>query len=213
MWRRCWHRKMSTTPTTASVPFSPIADIDPSIARQHHGVVKRSLHTIVLGAALIAVACSNATPKRSDSSQAAAISTRVAPAIPLAGRVTDEAHLLSPDQRSKLSQKLEALDRTTKHQMAIATVRSLGGRDPADFTRDLANSWGIGRKGYNDGILLLVAPNERKVRIAVGYGLEATLTHEVCQEIIDKAMLPLLRKGDFPAAIEAGTDAVIARLE
>ena len=97
--------------------------------------------------------------------------------------------------------------------MAIATVSSLGGRDLADFTKDLANSWGVGRKGYNDGVLFLVAPNERKVRIALGYGLEKTLTHEVCQEIIDKSVLPLFRKGDLSAGIEAGTDAMIARLE
>lgn len=174
--------------------------------------MKLSLHTVCV-AALLAAACSSASPNQTDASKASAASHNVAPAIPLVGRVTDAAHILPPEERSRLSAKLDALDRATKHQVVIATVPSLGGRDVADFTRDLANSWGIGRKGYNDGVVLLVAPNERKVRIAVGYGLETTLTHEVCQQIIDRSMLPLFRQGNLPAGIEAGTDAVIARLK
>jgi uncharacterized protein len=96
--------------------------------------------------------------------------------------------------------------------MVVVTVPALSGRDVADFTRDLANEWGIGRKGYDDGVVVLVAPNERKVRIAVGYGLEGTLTHEVCRQIIDTAMLPRFRHRDIPGGIEAGTDALIVRL-
>jgi uncharacterized protein len=108
--------------------------------------------------------------------------------------------------------KLAELERTTKHQLVVATVPSLGGRDVANFSRDLANAWRIGRNGNNDGVVLLVAPNERKVRIAVGYGLEKALTHEVCQQIIDSSMLPHFRQGDLPGGIEAGVDALIARL-
>jgi uncharacterized protein len=130
----------------------------------------------------------------------------------LAGRVTDAAHILSSEQKAKLSAKLQQFERATRHQMVVATVPTLGGRDVADFTRDLSNSWGIGRKGYNDGVVLLVAPNELKVRIAVGYGLEKKLTHVVCQQIIDNAILPRFRRGDLAGGIEAGTDALIARL-
>ena len=96
--------------------------------------------------------------------------------------------------------------------MVVVTVPTLSGRDVADYTRDLSNRWGIGRKGDNDGVVLLVAPVEHKVRIAVGYGLEGKLTHDVCQQIIDKTMLPRFRDGDLPGGIEAGTDAIIARL-
>jgi len=134
------------------------------------------------------------------------------PALRLAGRVTDAAHILSPAQVADLDTKLEQLEHATKHQMVVVTVPTLGGRDVADFTRDLSNSWGIGRKGYNDGVVFLVAPHERRVRIAVGYGLEKTLTHDVCQEIIDNAILPRFRRGDFVGGIEAGTDSLIARL-
>jgi uncharacterized protein len=96
--------------------------------------------------------------------------------------------------------------------MVVVTVPTLGGRDVADYTRDLSNNWGIGRKGYNDGVVLLVAPVEHKVRIAVGYGLERKLTHDVCQGIIEQTMLPRFREGDVPGGIEAGTDALIAHL-
>jgi uncharacterized protein len=94
--------------------------------------------------------------------------------------------------------------------MAVVTVRSLGGRDIADFTRDLANDWGVGRRCFNDGIMLLVAPKERRVRIAVGYGLQKTLTHALSKRIIDEQILPRFRRGDIPGGIEAGTHALIA---
>jgi len=94
--------------------------------------------------------------------------------------------------------------------MVVVTVTSLGGRDVADFARDLGNSWGIGRKCHDDGIMLLVAPNERKIRIAVGYGLEKTLTLDLSQRIIDQRILPAFRRGDLPGGIEAGARAVMS---
>jgi len=174
--------------------------------------VKRAL-LLALAGASFCVACSSGEANKSELSSNPTVDFNVtAPVVPLTGRVTDAAHILSPEQVSRLTVKLEQLERTTKHQLVVTTVPSLGGLDVADFTRDLANKWGIGRKGYNDGVVLLVAPNEMKVRIAVGYGLEKTLTHEVCQQIIDRSMLPRLREGDLPGGIEAGTDALIARL-
>jgi uncharacterized protein len=135
-----------------------------------------------------------------------------APALALAGRVTDAADVLDPAQEAALTAKLVELERRTQHQLVIVTAPSLEGQDIAAFTRDLANGWGIGRKGHNDGVVLLVAPNERKVRIAVGYGLEQALTRAVCEQIINDKMIPLFRKGDLPGAIGAGTDALIALL-
>lgn len=132
------------------------------------------------------------------------------PALALAGRVTDAANVLSAQQRVTLSRELEQFEQRTKHQLVIVTVPSLGGQNEADFARDLGNSWGIGRKCYNDGIILLIAPNDRRVRIAVGRGLETTLTHAVSQQIIDKQILPAFRRGDLPRGIEAGTRALIA---
>jgi uncharacterized protein len=175
--------------------------------------VKRLLQAITLASALCAIACSNGQASSVPANRGAiAKSKRALPAVALIGRVTDTAHILSAQQQSALSTKLERLEQRTKHQMVVVTVPTLKGRDVADFTRDLANSWGIGRKGYNDGIVLLVAPHEQKVRIAVGYGLERQLTHEVCQQIIDQEMLPRFRRGDLRGGIEAGADALITRL-
>ena len=96
--------------------------------------------------------------------------------------------------------------------MVVVTVPSFGGLDVATFATNLSNDWGIGREGHNDGVLVLVAPNERKVRIAVGLGLEKTLTNDLCKQIIDEEMLPRFRNGDLPGGIEEGVDLLIARL-
>lgn len=162
----------------------------------------------IAASALLVVACSSQQQTCSGPSQA--VSRPGPPAVALAGRVTDVANVLSAEQRLTLSRELEQFERTTKHQMVVVTVTSLGGRDVADFARDLANSWGIGRKCYDDGIVLLVAPHEHRVRIAVGFGLEKTLTNEVSQRIIDQRILPEFRRGDLPSGIEAGAEALIA---
>lgn len=133
-------------------------------------------------------------------------------ALALSGRVTDAAHVLSAEQTVRLTLQLQEFERSTKHQMVVVTVPTLGDAEIAKFTRELANQWGIGRKGYNDGVVLLVAPTERKVRIAVGYGLEGTVTKAFCQQVIVEKMLPHFRQNDFGAGIEAGINALIARL-
>jgi uncharacterized protein len=134
------------------------------------------------------------------------------PAVALTGRVTDAAHVLTPEQEAALSNTLEALERKTSHQMVVVTVPNLGGQDVAVFTRNLANNWGIGRKGYDDGVVLLVAPNEHKARIAVGYGVEKKLPDELCQRIMAEQIIPRFRQGDLPGGIEAGVIALTARL-
>ena len=136
-----------------------------------------------------------------------------APAIVLAERVTDAADILTAAQKGRLTAKLEQLERATGHQLVVVTAPSLGGWEASIFTKDLANSWGIGRKGINDGVVLLVAPHERKSRIAVGLGLDKELPDSVCQQIMDEQMLPRFKAGDLPGAIEAGVDALIARLK
>ena len=133
-------------------------------------------------------------------------------AIALNVRVTDAANILTPDQEADLSAKSENLERKTGHQLVVVTVTSLGGQDVATFTRNLANQWGIGRKDYNDGVVLLVAPNERKARIEVGMGLEKVLPNERCQQVMDTAIIPHFRQGDMAGGIEAGVDSLIDRL-
>ena len=131
------------------------------------------------------------------------------PAVVLTGYVTDTAGIIDATREEALSKRLYALEQATGHQMVIVTVPSLNGQDIADFTTALANAWGIGRAEHDDGVVVLVAPNERKVRIAVGYGLEKTLTDALCGHIIEEQMLPRFRQGELATGIEAGATAVI----
>jgi uncharacterized protein len=170
-------------------------------------------HSAFLVASLLLTAGCDArapSPPTGDSGNPTAART---PDVQLTGRVTDAAEVLNSAQESTLTAKLEELERKTKHQMVIVTVPSLGGQDIAIYTRDLANRWRIGRKDQNDGVVLLVAPNERKVRIAVGYGLEPTLTQAVCAQIIRNEMIPRFIKGDLQGGIDAGTDALTSFME
>jgi uncharacterized protein len=138
--------------------------------------------------------------------------TKAQPRIALGGRVTDDADIINEAQEAALTKRLEALEQATGHQMVIVSVTTLDGQEVAAFTRDLANAWGIGRAEQDDGVVLLVAPNERKVRIAVGYGLESALPHALCKKIIDEQIMPRFREGDLPGGIEAGTKALIDQL-
>jgi uncharacterized protein len=133
-------------------------------------------------------------------------------AIALQGRVTDAGEIISPQAEVRIAADLAAFEARTKHQVVVVTVKSLGGRDIANFTRDLANAWGIGRKDYDDGVVVLVAPTERKVRIAVGYGLERVLTDDRAKIIIDEGMIPHFRAGQLDAGIEAGAKAVVREI-
>jgi uncharacterized protein len=126
--------------------------------------------------------------------------------------VVDQADVIPPGAEARLDRELADLQRRTRHQLAIVTVTSLEGRDISDYTLRLARAWGVGRRHYDDGVVLLVAPNEHKVRIEVGYGLEATLTDPRCAEIIRDRILPRFKSQDMPGGIAAGADAIIARL-
>lgn len=131
-----------------------------------------------------------------------------APAIVMTGRVTDAAHVLDERQERVLSARLEQLERNTAHQIVVVTAPSLQGQDVAAFTTALGNAWGVGRKGHDDGVILLVAPEERKARIAVGYGLENALPDAECQRIMSERIIPRFRAGDLPGGIAAGVDAL-----
>lgn len=130
--------------------------------------------------------------------------TPAAPLPALTGRVVDEAALLTPVQKQELTQKLAEIETETGSQLVVVTLKSLRGRSIEEIGVALGRGWGIGRKGVDDGVLLIVAPAERKVRIEVGYGLEGALTDALSALIIHNAILPEFRSGDFPAGIRAG---------
>ncbi|HEU5068246.1 MAG TPA: YgcG family protein [Sphingomicrobium sp.] len=131
---------------------------------------------------------------------------------PLTGRVVDDAHILSPATIADLTSKSEALEAKTSRQLVIATVPSLQGDDIEDFGYRLGRAWGIGQKKLDNGIILLVAPNEHKVRIEVGYGATAYLTDAMSGLIIREDILPHFKQGDYDGGVEAGADAIIKQV-
>ena len=130
----------------------------------------------------------------------------------LSGRVVDATNLLPDASRTAIARKLAVLEQRTGHQFVVVTVPGLGGHTIEDYGVTLGRTWGIGRKDINDGVLLIVAPVERKVRIEVGYGLEQALRDEEARAIIDSAILPAFRAGDVPRGIAAGVDGVIREI-
>lgn len=135
------------------------------------------------------------------------------PAFPaLTGRVVDGAGLLDAEARQRLSDKLAAFEAKTSDQIVVATVPSLDGLTIEDYANRLFRHWTLGTKEHNNGVLLIVAPNERKVRIEVGYGLEGALTDALSKVIITTAITPKFKQGDFAGGIEAGVDAIVSIL-
>ncbi len=131
----------------------------------------------------------------------------------LTGRVVDDADLLAPAQEAALSAKLQALDERSSRQLVVATVGSLGGFPIEDYANRLFRTWQIGQARANNGALFLIAPNERKVRIEVGYGLEPILTDAFTGLLIQNRVVPAFRGGDYPGGIVAGADALIEQLQ
>jgi len=127
----------------------------------------------------------------------------------LTGRVVDDAGILDAGARATLTEKLAALETKTSDQLVVATVKSLQGTSVEDYGNRLFREWKLGQGAKNNGVLLLVAPNDRKVRIEVGYGLEGTLPDAVSKLIIENGVIPRFRVNDFVGGITRGVDDVI----
>jgi len=131
----------------------------------------------------------------------------------LSGRVVDGANLLAPAQEADLTAKLAALETRTGRQFVVATLPSLEGRTIEDYGYRLGRAWAIGDEARDDGVILIVAPKERKVRIETGYGARVFLTDAVSGVIIRNSILPKFKAGDYPGGIAAGADAIVTTLE
>ncbi|GAA0849938.1 hypothetical protein GCM10009113_30490 [Marinobacter szutsaonensis] len=127
----------------------------------------------------------------------------------LTGRVVDRAEMLSPDVEARLSQMLEAHEQASTEQVVVVTLPDLQGYPIEDFGYQLGRHWGIGQKSEDNGALLIVAEEERKIRIEVGYGLEGRLTDADSSVIINRIITPAFRQGDFQAGIVNGAAAMI----
>ncbi|GGH29900.1 hypothetical protein GCM10007036_40140 [Alsobacter metallidurans] len=130
----------------------------------------------------------------------------------LTGRVVDGANILAPDARQRIEAKLKAHEDKTSDQIVVATVPSLQGTSVEDYANQLFRAWKLGQAKTNNGVLLLVAPSERKVRIEVGYGLEGALTDALSKVIITTAVAPKFKSGDYAGGIEGGVDAIVSIL-
>ena len=122
----------------------------------------------------------------------------------LTGRVVDDAQLLGADDEQQLTADLKALEDKSSDQLVVVTLPSLQGYSIEDYGYQLGRHWGLGTKQPNNGVLLIVAPNEHKVRIEVGRGLEPTLTDALSKIIIENSILPKFRSGDFAGGIKDG---------
>lgn len=131
---------------------------------------------------------------------------------PLTGRVVDDAGILSDDIKARLTDILGQLEQKTGDQLVVATLKSLQGQDIATYGYQLGRAWGIGQKGKNNGAILIVVPSEHKVRIEVGYGLEGELTDAASRIIIENAILPQFRAGNYDAGVEQGTAEIVQLL-
>jgi uncharacterized protein len=126
------------------------------------------------------------------------------------GRVHDEAGLLTVDQRQNLESKLAAFEQETTNQIVVAIFPSLEGESLEDYSIRLAEKWKIGQKGKDNGIILLIFPNDRRLRIEVGYGLEAALPDAYASRIIEEKLKPNFRHGNFYTGIDQAVDALMA---
>ncbi len=131
----------------------------------------------------------------------------------LTGRVVDQANLLDPAQEAALTAKLAAVEQRSGRQFVVATLASLEGRTIEDYGYRLGRTWGIGDEAKDDGVLLIVAPKERKVRIETGYGARVFLTDAVSGFIIRNSILPEFKANDYAGGISAGVDAIITTLD
>lgn len=135
-------------------------------------------------------------------------------AIPyLSGRVVDQAEILSAPARQRVGNLLQAHERATGNQIAVLTINGIGAESIEDFAVRVFENWKLGTREKNNGVLIVVAPQEHRLRIEVGYGLEGTLTDVAAQRIIRNLMTPRFREGNYDVGIEAGATAVIQILE
>lgn len=131
----------------------------------------------------------------------------------LSGRITDNAEILSQTMRRSLTDLMKAHEDSTGNQIAVLTVTTLGGESIEEYATAVFDAWKLGQKGKDNGVLIIVAPSERRMRIEVGYGLEAKLTDLLAGRIIRNIMTPRFKAGDYDGGVEEGVKAVITALE
>ena len=168
--------------------------------------------TLVLGLLAINLsAADNAAEQNASAKETPSKESSKSPA--LTGRVVDQAGILSPAVKAELETALAAHENNTTNQVVVVTLESLNGANIEEYSLELGRRWGIGQKGKDNGVLLVVAPNDKQIRIEVGYGLEGILTDALSGNIINYYIIPEFKKGDIQNGIKIGTQKIIALLE
>lgn len=131
----------------------------------------------------------------------------------LQGRVNDYANLISPDRKQRIEAQIAQFEQQTGNQVAVLTIPTLNGEDIEGYANRVARAWALGQKGKDNGALLLVASQDRKMRIEVGYGLEPVLTDLQTSIIQNEVIIPYFKRGDFGGGIEAGVNAILSTIQ
>jgi uncharacterized protein len=131
----------------------------------------------------------------------------------LQGRVNDYANLISPDQKQRMEAQLAQFEQQTGNQVAVLTVETLNGEDIEGYANRVSRAWALGQKGKDNGVLLLVAHKDRRMRVEVGYGLEPVLTDLQSNIIQNEVIIPYFKRGDFGGGIEAGVKALLSTIQ
>jgi uncharacterized protein len=169
---------------------------------------------VILGANELVGVLARTSPTPLQVAQQGAVAVPATSEYPaLTGRVVDDAGVLDAATREALRQKLSALESKTGDQLVVATVKSLNGNSVEEYANRLFRRWQLGQRGKNNGVLLLHAPAERKIRIEVGYGLEGTLTDAITKYIIQNAITPRFKANDFAGGMTRGVDDIIKVLD
>jgi len=129
------------------------------------------------------------------------------------GRISDFAGILDPPAVSTMDRQLEDLEQRTSSEVAVATVSSLDGMSIEEFANRLFKEWGVGQASQDNGVLVVVAPNERKIRIEVGYGLEGVLPDGLCGQIIRDDVTPRFKANDYSGGIRDGVNHLVQIVE
>ena len=143
----------------------------------------------------------------------AGLAQSLQPIPPLSARVIDQTATLTDSQRRALEDKLTAFERERGSQVVVLLVRSTAPEDITDYTQRLGDAWKIGRQEVGDGVLLVVAKDDRTLRIATAKAVEGAIPDLIAHRIIDGAITPRFKQGDFAGGIDAGVDQILARLK
>lgn len=140
----------------------------------------------------------------------ASVAAAVVEVPPLRGRVNDYAGLLKAEQVRRLESQLAQFETETGHQVVVLTLPTLDGEDIEGFSIRVAEKWQIGKAGFDNGVILVVASGDRRLRLEVGYGLEGVLPDAIAKRILSEYIVPRFRVQDYPGGISAGIEAVLS---